>query len=26
MEFVTTRDQLRTIYKTPRPTDGSIRK
>ena len=26
MEFVTTRDELRTIYKTPRPTDGSIRK
>jgi PPOX class probable FMN-dependent enzyme len=26
MEFVTTRDQLRAIYKTPRPTDGSIRK
>ena len=26
MEFVTTREQLRTIYKTPRPTDGSIRK
>ena len=26
MEFVITRDQLRTIYKTPRPTDGSIRK
>ncbi|TIN18101.1 MAG: pyridoxamine 5'-phosphate oxidase family protein [Mesorhizobium sp.] len=26
MEYVTTRDQLRTIYKTPRPTDGSIRK
>lgn len=26
MEFVTTREELRTIYKTPRPTDGSIRK
>jgi len=26
MKFVTSRDQLRTIYKTPRPTDGSIRK
>ncbi|QKC81054.1 pyridoxamine 5'-phosphate oxidase family protein [Mesorhizobium sp. NZP2077] len=26
MEFVTTRDELRTIYKTPLPTDGSIRK
>ncbi|TIQ58582.1 MAG: pyridoxamine 5'-phosphate oxidase family protein [Mesorhizobium sp.] len=26
MEFVTTREVLRTIYKTPRPTDGSIRK
>ena len=26
MKFVTTRDELRTIYKTPRPTDGSIRK
>ncbi len=26
MEFVATREQLRTIYKTPRPTDGSIRK
>ncbi|RUV42364.1 pyridoxamine 5'-phosphate oxidase family protein [Mesorhizobium sp. M1A.T.Ca.IN.004.03.1.1] len=26
MEFLTTRDELRTIYKTPRPTDGSIRK
>ncbi|RUV35015.1 pyridoxamine 5'-phosphate oxidase family protein [Mesorhizobium sp. M7A.F.Ca.MR.148.00.0.0] len=26
MEFITTHDQLRTIYKTPRPTDGSIRK
>lgn len=26
MDFVTTRDELRTIYKTPRPTDGSIRK
>ncbi|TIQ04220.1 pyridoxamine 5'-phosphate oxidase family protein [Mesorhizobium sp.] len=26
MEFLTTRDALRTIYKTPRPTDGSIRK
>ncbi|BCH13937.1 MULTISPECIES: pyridoxamine 5'-phosphate oxidase family protein [unclassified Mesorhizobium] len=26
MEFVTTREQLRAIYKTPRPTDGSIRK
>lgn len=26
MEFVTTRDELRTIYKTPRPTDGSVRK
>jgi PPOX class probable FMN-dependent enzyme len=26
MDFVTTRDALRTIYKTPRPTDGSIRK
>jgi PPOX class probable FMN-dependent enzyme len=26
MEFVTSRDELRTIYKTPRPTDGSIRK
>jgi PPOX class probable FMN-dependent enzyme len=26
MEFVTTHDELRTIYKTPRPTDGSIRK
>ena len=26
MEFVTSREQLRTIYKTPRPTDGSIRK
>ena len=26
MEFVTTRDELRAIYKTPRPTDGSIRK
>ncbi|TIN50356.1 MAG: pyridoxamine 5'-phosphate oxidase family protein, partial [Mesorhizobium sp.] len=25
MEFITTHDQLRTIYKTPRPTDGSIR-
>ena len=26
MEFVATREELRTIYKTPRPTDGSIRK
>ena len=26
MEFVTTHEELRTIYKTPRPTDGSIRK
>jgi PPOX class probable FMN-dependent enzyme len=26
MEFVTTREELRTIYKVPRPTDGSIRK
>jgi PPOX class probable FMN-dependent enzyme len=26
MDFVTTSDELRTIYKTPRPTDGSIRK
>ncbi|ESY78415.1 flavin-nucleotide-binding protein [Mesorhizobium sp. LNHC221B00] len=26
MEFVSTREELRTIYKTPRPTDGSIRK
>ena len=26
MEFVTTHEQLRTIYKTPRPTDGPIRK
>ncbi|TPL53301.1 pyridoxamine 5'-phosphate oxidase family protein [Mesorhizobium sp. B2-4-4] len=26
MEFVTTREELRTIYKTPRPMDGSIRK
>lgn len=26
MEFVSTRAELRTIYKTPRPTDGSIRK
>ena len=26
MEFVTSRDELRAIYKTPRPTDGSIRK
>ncbi|MBZ9679492.1 pyridoxamine 5'-phosphate oxidase family protein [Mesorhizobium sp. ESP6-5] len=26
MEFVTTQEDLRTIYKTPRPTDGSIRK
>src|SRR4051794_7733495 len=26
MEFVTTRDELRTIYKTPRPTDASMRK
>lgn len=26
MEFLTTHDELRTIYKTPRPTDGSIRK
>ncbi|QKD01061.1 pyridoxamine 5'-phosphate oxidase family protein [Mesorhizobium loti] len=26
MDFVTTREELRTIYKTPRPTDGSIRK
>ncbi|TIU14286.1 MAG: pyridoxamine 5'-phosphate oxidase family protein, partial [Mesorhizobium sp.] len=26
MEFVTTREELRTIYKTPRPADGSIRK
>jgi PPOX class probable FMN-dependent enzyme len=26
MEFLTTRDELRTIYKTPRPTDGPIRK
>ncbi|TPK88465.1 pyridoxamine 5'-phosphate oxidase family protein [Mesorhizobium sp. B2-4-17] len=26
MEFVTTREELRTIYKRPRPTDGSIRK
>ncbi|TIS58615.1 pyridoxamine 5'-phosphate oxidase family protein [Mesorhizobium sp.] len=26
MEFLATREQLRTIYKTPRPTDGSIRK
>ncbi|BCG69925.1 pyridoxamine 5'-phosphate oxidase-like FMN-binding protein [Mesorhizobium sp. 113-1-2] len=26
MEFVTSREELRTIYKTPRPTDGSIRK
>ncbi|TIW92632.1 MAG: pyridoxamine 5'-phosphate oxidase family protein, partial [Mesorhizobium sp.] len=25
MEFLTTRDELRTIYKTPRPTDGPIR-
>jgi len=26
MEFVTTHDELRTIYKTPRPTDASMRK
>ncbi|TIU59384.1 MAG: pyridoxamine 5'-phosphate oxidase family protein, partial [Mesorhizobium sp.] len=26
MEFLTTRDELRAIYKTPRPTDGPIRK
>jgi hypothetical protein len=26
MEFLATHDELRTIYKTPRPTDGSIRK
>ena len=26
MEFVTTSDELRTIYKTPRPTDASMRK
>ena len=26
MEFVTTREELRTIYKTPRPTDASMRK
>ncbi|RNJ44205.1 pyridoxamine 5'-phosphate oxidase [Mesorhizobium erdmanii] len=26
MEFVTTHEELRTFYKTPRPTDGSIRK
>jgi len=26
MEFLATRDELRTIYKTPRPTDGPIRK
>jgi PPOX class probable FMN-dependent enzyme len=26
MEFVATREELRTIYKAPRPTDGSIRK
>ena len=26
MEFVATHEELRTIYKTPRPTDGSIRK
>lgn len=26
MEFLTTRDELRTIYKTPRPTDAPIRK
>ncbi|MGX9147374.1 pyridoxamine 5'-phosphate oxidase family protein [Mesorhizobium sp. 128a] len=26
MEFVTTHDELRTIYKTPRPTDPPIRK
>jgi uncharacterized protein len=26
MEFVATHDELRAIYKTPRPTDGSIRK
>ncbi|CCV04401.1 Pyridoxamine 5'-phosphate oxidase-related FMN-binding protein [Mesorhizobium metallidurans STM 2683] len=26
MKFVTSRDELRTVYKTPRPTDGSIRK
>jgi PPOX class probable FMN-dependent enzyme len=26
MEFVTTHDELRAIYKTPRPTDASIRK
>jgi uncharacterized protein len=26
MEFVATREELRTIYKTPRPTDGSVRK
>jgi PPOX class probable FMN-dependent enzyme len=26
MDFVTTHEELRTIYKTPRPTDGSIRK
>lgn len=26
MEFVTSHDELRSIYKTPRPDDGSIRK
>ncbi|MGX8008243.1 pyridoxamine 5'-phosphate oxidase family protein [Mesorhizobium sp. ORM8.1] len=26
MEFLATHDELRAIYKTPRPTDGSIRK
>ncbi|MES0186263.1 hypothetical protein NKK48_16370 [Mesorhizobium sp. C386A] len=26
MEFVTTRDEMRAIYKTPRPTDASMRK
>jgi PPOX class probable FMN-dependent enzyme len=26
MEFVTSRDELRAVYKTPKPTDGSIRK
>lgn len=26
MDFITSHDELRTIYKTPRPEDGSIRK
>lgn len=26
MEFIGTREELRAIYRTPRPTDGSIRK